>query len=259
MKVDCNSNEYFFNNDNLMMCKEWISSVVQRKVMKRAIIGFRSQSVIQYAKRSEHDNGPSKFTCIDIINEQQAHHSHPSIVASGDNQDFVIKELDKVTYEDTQSYSCVDSTSSRSSISSESEESDSSLKRSLVAVSRPITDYWNNFTEFEANYLTELLNATRNLKTPFDTITSQASTFHDALHAIHCAIRPGLDRNMSAFKQLTAFNDISKDDRYWIVRPGIMAAHILRSITRYFTDGHTEYITVPTVSFYHTTLDFWNP
>ena len=131
---------------------------------------------------------------------------------------------------------------------SEHNNTDQSPDNSLVPVSRPITDYRNNFTEMEGNFLTELLSATNNLKRPFGTVISQVNTFYEALPVLSCARWKDLERFLNAFKTMVTFNDINKQDKYNVIRPGLVKVHHLRGVAGYFNDGHMEYMKVPIVS-----------
>lgn len=78
------------------------------------------------------------------------------------------------------------------------------------------------------------------------TVSSQASTFHEAFQVITLSFNKEIERNLLAFKCLRGFTDLGKQDRYNVIKPGIMAVALLRTITAYFNDGHSQYMTVPT-------------
>ena len=121
-------------------------------------------------------------------------------------------------------------------------------KFAVTPVCRPITDYRNNLTEVEGNYLTELLNATNILKTPMGTVASEASTLFDALHVLSSAKIIDIQRYVSMSKNLMAFKNICQKDRLSLLIPGFFAMFFVRNVTGYFNDNDKEYIIVPTVS-----------
>ena len=136
------------------------------------------------------------------------------------------------------------------------EPKDSEPELSLVPVCRPITDYRNNLTEMEGKYLTELQTATNILRTPIGTITSEATTFGDAVHVLFSARRLDIEKFVSMAKNLVAFKDIKEHDRLLIIKPGIIEMFHMRNVTSFFDDGQAQYLILPTVRMLLTMCQF---
>ena len=158
-------------------------------------------------------------------------------------------------YSDSSPESLVEEFSS--SIDTTSDDSiETETHLSIVAISRPITDYRNNLTEIEGNYLTELLNATKILKTPYGSMTSEATTFIDAMHVLIGARASDIRRYYQMSKNLIGFKNICRSDQFSLLIPGFVESFFMRNVVGYFNDNDSEYFVIPTVRSQQLPLSF---
>lgn len=236
--------------------KEWISTAEQRRVRKKIKREKKPKAKIEQDDYRQHEDMYATSFYGDQDYSVDPGYSvivyAPNVMPVEELEDYRPASVDSTRTPSVASSPMSSPIASPTSTECHSpapeDSSFQSSDHSLVPISRPITDYRNNFTEVEGNYLTELLSATKILKKPIGTVVSQVTTLSSAYDVLHFARIKHLERLLTAFKGLSVFEGIDKHDRFSIIKPGINRVHHLRDAIGYFKDDQYEYMTVPTVS-----------
>ena len=101
----------------------------------------------------------------------------------------------------------------------------------IVPVSRPITDYNNNFNENEFLRLQELLSATNHMQRNYIPVaTEEPKQFSDFLNCLHRKCENDIPVIVKMCQSLRGFNTICESDQISLLKLGTREAILFRSV-----------------------------
>lgn len=118
-------------------------------------------------------------------------------------------------------------------ISSDVLEKAAEFEFAIVPISRPLTDYRNNFTEMEGNRLSELLAALKLMDCPFGECVYKPDNCLDSLCCLSDNMEMIIERLVQASKRLTLFNEICEEDQLALIKYGAIEVSCMRQVIGY--------------------------